>query len=226
LVLSLRDDILRIADLSQRSSRLDGTAPLTPTEAFRQLLTSDATKIYDVNGGYVGHGIRFSLRPGEVDAQTCAERLSRIKPSVTLDNASQQIVHTRLVLAATNTFGSQVCGANTSSGTLQLARVQPSQALLVGDAVPSFPNPSAFSTTGLFPLINSSLDTLRTMTFPGDDPSAFAGRGYFGDYILIFPDDPISCTPARCDGWSSDALQKVTDVLLRFDIVEQDNTHL
>ena len=64
------------------------------------------------------------------------------------------------------------------------------------------------------------------MTFPTDDPSAFAGRGYFGDYILIFPDDPQPCTPTLCDGWSTDALGKVDDVLLRFDIVEQDNTHL
>jgi hypothetical protein len=224
LVLSLRDDVLHMLDLSQNSLRVNGTAPLTPIEAFRQLLTSDATRIYDRNGHYVGHGIRFSLRPEPVDAQSCAERLSRIVPSVTLENASQEITHTRLVLAATNTFGSQVCGA--TPGTLQLARIQPSQSLLVGDAVQTFPDPSPFSTTGLFPLINTSRDTLRNMTFPSDDPSGFAGRGRYGDYILIFPDDPQACTPTRCDGWSPDALDKVNDVLLRFDLVEQDNTHL
>lgn len=226
LVLSLRDDVLQIADLSRNSSRLDGSAPLTPTEAFKQLLKSDASKIFDRTGHYVGHGVRFSLRPRAVDAQTCAERVSRIMPSVTVENASQEISHTRLILAAANTFASQACGAPAGSGTLQFARIQPSQALLVGDAVPAFPDPSSFSTTGLFPLINTPRDTLRNMVFPGDDPSGFAGRGRYGDYILIFPDDPQPCTPSLCDGWSTDALDKVDDVLLRFDIVEQDNTQL
>lgn len=225
LVLSLRDDILQIADLSQRSQRVGGSAPLTPTQGFKQLLKSDASKIYDQAGHYVGHGIRFALRPQAVDAQTCAERVSRIMPSVTIENASQEITHTRLILAAENTFGSQLCGS-VDPGTLQLARIQPSQALLIGDAGQAFATPSAYSTTGLFPLINTPRATLGTMTFPTDDPSAFAGRGRYGNYILIFPDDPLTCTPALCDGWSSDALDKVDDVLLRFDLVEQDNTHL
>jgi hypothetical protein len=58
---------------------------------------------------------------------------------------------------------------------------------------------------------------------PFAPPSDFNGRGFYGDYILVFPDSP-PCTKTAtgdltdCQGWSVDRLGKVDDVLLRFDI--------
>jgi hypothetical protein len=76
------------------------------------------------------------------------------------------------------------------------------------------------------PLVNAPVDTLRNLTFPTDDPSAFAGRGYFGDYILIFPNQTTPCSATHCFGYSADVLAKILDVFIRFDVVEENNSGL
>ena len=229
LVLSLRDEILHIADLSANTTRLPGDPPMDPIAAFKLFLSSDASKIYDRAGNFKGRGIRFSLRPGEQNANSCSERVFRIAVSVQVDNQSRAIGDPRLVLSAANSFSSQMCKISATEpplGTLQVSRIQPSNALLVGDSSHDFMEPRPFSSTNIFALVGKSRETLSGMTFPPDDTSAFAGRGYFADYIIMFPNNTAACTPSHCDGWSPEALASVTDILLRFDIVEVNNTDL
>lgn len=223
IVLSLRDEILGIADQSGESSRLPGTPPADAITRLRAFLASDASKVYDQTGRFLGHGLRFSLKPDESMANSCNERVWRITPAVQVELA-QDLARPDVLLVAANAFGSQVCGA--SPGTVQLARVQPSDALLVGDGVIDLPDPRPFSTTNVQPFVNMARTTLRTVSFPSDDPSAFAGRGYYGDYIIVFPDQAEQCSDTLCLGYSTDVLARIQDVLIRFDIVEENNSNL
>lgn len=223
IVLSLRDEILRLADQTDGTSRLPGTPPADPITRFRALLASDASKIYDQDGRFLGRGIRFSIKPDQAMAHSCNERVWRVTPSVQIE-LPQDLAAPSVVLAAANAFGSQQCGA--APGSVHLARVQPSDALLVDDSLIDLPDPRPFSTTNLQAFINMPRTTLRTLSFPSDDPSAFAGRGYYGDYVLIFPDQSDACSDTLCLGYSADVLAKMQDVLIRFDIVEENNSNL
>lgn len=223
IVLSLRDELLGIADQGTDSARLPGSPPADAITRLRAFLASDASKIYDQTGRFVGHGLHFSLKPDPSMASSCNERVWRITPAVQVELA-QDLARPDVMFVAANAFGSQVCGA--SPGTVQLARVQPSDALLVGDGVIDLPDPRPFSTTNVQPFVNMARTTLRTFNFPSDDPSAFAGRGYYGDYIIVFPDQAEQCSDALCLGYSSDVLAKIQDVLIRFDIVEENNSNL
>ncbi|HEX3477066.1 MAG TPA: hypothetical protein VHT91_18710 [Kofleriaceae bacterium] len=223
IVLSLRDELLGLADQSNDTARLLGTPPADAITRLRTFLASDASRIYDQTGRFLGHGLRFALKPDPSMASSCNERVWRITPAVQVELA-QDLARPDVLLVAANAFGSQVCGA--SPGTVQLARVQPSDALLVGDGVIDLPDPRPFSTTNVQPFVNMARTTLRTVSFPSDDPSAFAGRGYYGDYMIVFPDQAEPCSDTLCLGYSSDVLARIQDVLIRFDIVEENNSNL
>jgi hypothetical protein len=214
--LSLRDEILHIEDLAGNVSVPDGTPRPSPIEVLRAFLASDASKIYAPNHTYLGHGIRFSIRPDFWNENACAERMSRVVPLVSSDRAMP--AHPELLLIQSNAFGSQQCGL--SPGHLAQTRVGAATNLVTDDASAAF-SPLAPSTSmqvSLAPGTITSREELRDMPFGA--PTAFAGRGLYGDYTLVFPKDPNPCTTAGCSGWSDDALVDLKDVLFRFEVVQ------
>ncbi|HEY0986862.1 MAG TPA: hypothetical protein VGD80_07415, partial [Kofleriaceae bacterium] len=214
IVLSLRDEILRIEDLAHNPHRSPDDPPVTSEEAFRRLLTSDATKVYR-DGVYLGHGVRFSLRPMPWSQTFCAERIWRITTALQIGALPDggELNNPVLVLAQDNAFASQQCRA-TERGAMHVARVTPFRNLLVGDAPPAFtasPPDTPMSVDGLKSMTRASLEALPEGRHPG-----FAGRGVYGEYILLFPSEQF--TPE----W----LSVVRDVLIRFDLVEVTNAPL
>jgi hypothetical protein len=110
-----------------------------------------------------------------------------------------------LVLYQANAFASQDCRG--SFGTTRRSRTQPSVNLLTGD-VASFGPPASYTAMNVDGPVNLDHATLEAR--PEGDIAGFAGRGLYGDYVLLFPKQM----------WSLDAIKKVKDVLIRFDIVE------
>jgi hypothetical protein len=201
LVLSLRDEILRIPDLTS-GPRLPGQAPLSPEQAFKQFLASESSKIIDNTGRFIGRGIRFSLRPAAWTETSCAERIWRITPSLQIDNPPTQHL---MVLRQDNAFASQDCDA--AFGEVLVRRAESSVNLLVGDTA-AFAASSAFTEMNIDGPLGLDHESLRAR--PEGDITGLAGRGLYGNYILLFP--PLTWTDAQ--------IAKVKDVLLRFDIVE------
>jgi hypothetical protein len=214
IVLSLRDELLRLENLAANTHRAPGDPPVTSAQALRRLLTSDATKIYR-DGALLGHGIRFSMQP-EAWAQTsCAERTWRVTTALQLVPipGGGELNNPRLVLLQNNAFGSQACRA-AERGDLHVARVTPFRNLLVGDSPPTFassPPETAMNVDGLKNMSRAALEDL-----PEGRHEGFAGRGLYGEYMLLFPSQQF--TPE----W----LSVVQDVLIRFDLVEVTNAPL
>lgn len=202
VVLSLRDEILRMADIANASQALPGEPPMTPEQAFKRYLASESSRILDANGNYLGRGIRFSLRPEAWTETSCAERIWRLTPSLQIDNPPTQ--H-GMVLYQDNQFGSQDCRA--PFGTVMLARADLATNLLTGDAA-AFATPSASTAMNIDGPLGLDHETLRQR--PPGDLAGFAGRGLYSTYVLLFP----KLT------WSDLEVAKIKDVLLRFDIVE------
>jgi hypothetical protein len=213
-VLSLRDDILRIEDLAHNSHLEIGDPPLTPEQALQQFLVSDASKIYDANNVFRGHGIRFTVTPGDFTLTSCAERLWRILPSIQIDGGLTQ---TNVTITQANAFGSQAC--QQPFGTVLRTRVQPSQSLVVGDTPIDLGTPSAFTPMNVDAKIGMTREDLRNL--PESDNAGLAGRGLYGDYILLFPSNAAGTT-----GFTPAVLSRIKDVLIRFDFVEETNVQL
>jgi hypothetical protein len=249
--LSLRDDVLRIENLSAILNLPTGTPPMTAGEVFSVFLTSDSTKIYDRQSGqYLGHGIRFSLRPGGWADDLCAERLWRVTP-LTSDANGKRPDNDALQLYQENAFGSEACGGEVCSsndqctsgaclpngtcrpGGVRITRFQPTSNLITGGAqsfVPPFDMTNMFINMPASSLGNGR-EVLKDLPLAG--PTPFTGRGLYGNYILVFPPSNEPCqhdtsTPPHatsCPGWAEERLGTVNDVLLRFDVVHATVQH-
>jgi hypothetical protein len=209
VVLSLRDEILRLEDLANNSQREPGDPPITSEEAFRIFLRSPSARIYDRSGQYLGQGIRFEMRPGGWAQTSCAERTWRVTTSLqmvgTLNNA-------QMVLLQENAFASQDCHAAESA--LRLARIRPHHNLLLGEFPVSYQPPSVYTPMNVDGLINRTRQEMENMVEGRHE--GFAGRGLYGGYLLLFPSQQFP----------DSVLASLKDVLIRFDIVEVTNVDL
>jgi hypothetical protein len=208
IVLSLRDDILQIEDLVGNAAREPGDPPLTAEEAFGRFLRSPSARIYDRNGEYVGQGIRFAMETADWSQTTCAERTWKLAMSVQMNNP---IANPILLLLQENAFASQTCHEE-ERGDLTVARIRPNHNLLLDDETPaSFEEPSQYTGMNLEGFPNRSEDQLRNLV--DGLQGGFAGRGVYGNYILVFPSE----------AFTDPVLANVKDVLIRFDMVHVTN---
>jgi hypothetical protein len=211
VVLSLRDDILGLEDLAENESRAPGDPPRSPEQAFRLLLRSGSARIHDRNNQYLGQGIRFELRPAGWSALSCAERTWRVTVSVQMDDP--EVSNAVLVFAQENAFASQICDPETP-GLLEVARIRPHHNLLLGELSPNFTTPSKYTEMNVQAHMNVPRQEFQRRL--EGQHAAFAGRGLYGNYVLVFP-----------SGTFPDAvLARVKDVLIRLDIVEASNVEL
>ena len=201
-VLSVRDEILRLGT----AEAPPGFPPLTPKEALRAYLRSDAAKIY-YNGQYLGRGLRFALRPPAWAQLSCAERIWRVTASLQVDTAP--INNPQLTLWQENAFASQRCG--TLPAELRAARIRPHTNVLTGEHA-TFGAASQFTSLQLPGLSNASRSDLEHLA--EGQHSGLAGRGLFGNYVLLFPSGQFD---------NEAFLSTVADVLLRFDLVQVSN---
>lgn len=248
-VVSLRSHILQLAD---RSSLTPIEQKLTDVELFRLRLQTRYA-VFGPTGQFLGVRVPFALsplgngRPGNgmgltlFSASDCAERVWSVNASIlgrdTMYRGSET-TFTRVSLEKSNTFFSQWCGGAPANGPeFQQGSVRPSVNLFrdpefgpgmigstslgsnlgVGNAV------DATTQARIQAYFNVPRAMFEADSYANGETAELAGRGLYGEYILVIPPEVIS--RRQVDGSFSNGLDldQVDDVLLRLDYVSVAN---
>jgi hypothetical protein len=231
LVTSLRDDILAIPD---RLDATNGERAMSAALTFRSRLWDARYAIRDTNGRWIGQGVPFTLAPHGTLENRCAERLWRVTATMQGEGLAETQPGASVRILKKNTFSSQWCGdrGQGTGASMQLGAVQPSRNLFRGDQSSHVGSAETFSQAALFPWFNVPRDELYKDDYRDGASEELAGRGLYGEYILLFPRELLegarSTEPEAGmtgDGPSIDAfpLSRVEDVLIRFDYLSVDN---
>jgi hypothetical protein len=212
LVVSLRDDILKVAD---RTDAPPGERNWPASLRFRGRLASDRYIIRDSNGVYLGQGVPFNLAPFGVLENRCGERLWRITATIQGDGLSSVEPGTQLMLLKRNTFESQYCSGKSPDGTqMQVNSILPSAQLFKPDPTVRYEEADGFSVGFMYPWFNIRRSDFYSTKYQEGASEELAGRGLYGDYILLFPQAVLE---------KGFPIQNVEDVLLRLDYLSVDN---
>jgi hypothetical protein len=231
VVLSLRDDILKIPD---RTTATNGERAMSPSLTFRTRLWDDKFAVRDENGKWMGQGIPFTFTPQGALTNRCAERLWRVTATIQGDGLSDTEPGATVALLKRNTFASQWCddrGANQPT-SLQVASVQPSRNLFRDSQPATTDETRSLTAASIYPWFNVRRSDFFKASYQDGASEELAGRGLYGDYVLLFPrellEGPDGPAPATGDPGSGPRtevfpLSHVEDVLLRFDYLSVDN---
>jgi hypothetical protein len=221
LVLSLRDEVWKVAD---RTKAATGERAEDSVQRFKGRLAEAASAIRDRQGRWLGQGIRFSLDAVTRSANRsslpsrCAERLWRVVATVQGDGLATGAVSTgaELQLLQMNTFASQSCDRMIDPTALLTATIQPSKNLFRPGSTSAVTDEArTYGVASLTARFNKTLTEFASSTYTDGKSDELAGRGLFGDYILLFPQALIDA------GFPID---KVEDVILRLDHLSVDDT--
>jgi hypothetical protein len=219
LVLSLRDDILRIPSSTNVSA---GERAWTAAQKFEGRLPHPQFTVRDRQGNWLGQGVEFALDPLAGGAQSgaalvnrCAERLWRVTATIQGDNLSTSQPGSPVFLLKRNTFQSQWCDGQGDGTAVQSASIQPSHALFSpSDVDASIDDATGHTGSALYPYFNVPRSQFYMSSYQTGSSDELAGRGLYGDYLLLFPKELIE---------AGFPLANVEDVLLRFDYYSIDN---
>jgi hypothetical protein len=223
VVLSLRDDVLAIADRSEDPA---GERNWTPAARFASRLWDGGFAVHDSDGEYLGQGIPFTLGPTGVLETRCGERLWRATATLQGDGIETSAPGAPVLLLKRNTFSSQYCegksprvtspitGATAPGPKLQTGIVHTAADLFKPGANVDLSDANEFTAALLYPWFNVRRTDFYKTTYRDGASEELAGRGLYGDYVLLFPKQVLE------DGF---ALDRVEDVLLRLDYLSVDN---
>ncbi len=236
VVLSLRDDILRLAD---ESSVPAGLQALSPTERLHIVLSDERYAVRDASGRMTGLQIPFTLAPlGALGLPTggvpiygttdCAERVWSVNASILGTDVwvGSDTTYARIDLLKQNTFFSQWCGTAPPGQPFQLASVRPSTNLFLEPGISeTVTGPFGTGETELYSrariqaFFGVSRAELEDPRYVNGETSELAARGLYGEYALFVPAELIGRETAG--GGHSDGLilDHVDDILLRLDYV-------
>ena len=221
LGLSLRDQILGL-----RFNKETG-AEYTTEEAnlrLRERLRAPEAAIFDSDGRYVGQGVRFTLTPRTETSGRCAERLWSVAASVVGEGLSTSQPRGRVFLFKQNTAQSQWCRGLGGGAPAQVGRPQMRGFLygLATDAVSTEREASSsFAGAELQPWFNQSrTELLKSPQPPQGSTDELAGRGLYGDYLLVFP------YAGMLDDAGTFNLEGLEDVILRVDYLSVNNVQI
>lgn len=235
-VVSLRSQLLQLADHGDLS---ENELRLSEADRFRLLLQDPRFAFYDENGAWAGQRIPFRVAPlaamGLGDAAgvrifsqgDCAERLWSVNASVQGGEGLYvgQAVSARIELQQANTFFSQWCSAGANEA-FQTASIRPSRNLFLDDVVGGnlgaglvTGETEAYARSRIEAFFNVSREAFTADDYANGDSLELAARGLYGDYALVIPAGEISV--AGADGRRSPGLDldRIDDILLRFDYV-------
>jgi hypothetical protein len=215
LVLSMRDDLLDVAEELGPVGSVTGTR--RRIERLREQILSGQNAVYDRSGSYLGQGLRLYLGPrGELNYR-CGERLWRVSASVQGDQLGAGGPDVPLFLLKQNTFKSQWCEGRgevdsdyEESDEFQYGHLQPSARLFSPDGSTSDGEGiDAYSWGFVKAQINTPKTEFHRAAYQEGGSEEFAGRGLYGEYVLLFPWHGLID-----DGF---VLDNIEDILLRFD---------
>jgi hypothetical protein len=221
IVLSLRDDVLAIAD---RSGDPAGERNWTPAQRFASRLGDTAFAYRDSQGNYLGQGIPFTLGPRDVLETRCGERIWRATATLQGDGIDGSAPEASVLLLKRNSFASQWCAGkaptvtgtdgSTSTPTMQTGVIHTSAQLFEPGSTIDLTDATQYTAALLTPWFNVRRTDFDKETYQDGSSEELAGRGLYGDYVLLFPQQLL-------DG--DFALDRVEDVLIRLDYLSVDN---
>lgn len=198
VVLSLRDDVLGEGIGNSYAERVS---------ALREYLNAPE-QVVRADGQILGNGVPFDLWPtGELEYR-CGERLWSVTASLQGEAFGVSEPSIPMFLLKRNTFASQWCDGHGEG--LQFASLKPSAEVLqeygnVGETAET----SEYSWAMLRPWLNAPRSDFYRSSYQEGASDELAGRGLFGEYVLLFPENGL-----LGEGFD---LSKIEDVLLRFD---------
>lgn len=219
IVLSLRDDVLR---LGTHTGVADGERAWDARTRFGQILASPAFAIYDEYGAYMGQGIPFDLEPQGALKLRCAERLWRVGATIQGDIVDADAPGAYMVIRKRNSFGSQWCEGHSDGNPQQVGTLQPTGQLFASVDATADHAPNPYSSALLFPWFNVPRSQFFQSGYVEGSSEELAGRGAYGEYILLFPEYGMLDFTSRDPSERFD-LSKVEDVLIRFDLLSVDD---
>jgi hypothetical protein len=222
VVLSLRDDVLGIPDNSAAPA---GERNWTPAQRFSSRLWDGTYAVRDTSGNYLGQGIPFTLGPKDVLETRCGERLWRATATLQGDSLDASAPGASVLLLKRNTFSSQYCSGKAptlpgaTAGTwitpkMQVGVIHPSASLFQPGSAVDLSDANQFTAALLYPWFNVRKTDFYRTTYQDGASEELAGRGLYGDYVLLFPKQMLD------DDFN---LNRVEDVLLRLDYLSVDN---
>jgi hypothetical protein len=220
VVLSLRDDVLAIPN---NSSAPSGERNWSPAQRFESRLSDQKYAYRDGQGNYLGQAIPFTLAPTGILETRCGERLWTATATIQGDGIETSAPGASVLLLKRNTFESQYCSGhgqtdptgNTSSvGKMQVGVIHTSADLFQPGSQVDLSDTNEFTASLLYPWFNIPKTEFYATSYQNGSSQELAGRGLYGDYVLLFPQQVLS------EGF---ALGNVEDVLLRFDYLSIDN---
>jgi len=225
IVLSLRDELMALAD---HTGDQTGERQLTAMRGLQQRLTDPRFAVNDKDGRWLGQGIPFNLGPEGALNYRCGERLWRVTATVQGDGLSESQPGVSLLVLKRNTFASQWCRGQGDGDKFQYGSVQPSRRLFGEQGTSSLESQAnGFSTALLYPWFNIRRTDFYKDGYRDGASEELAGRGLYGDYILLFPRDVLEGTANETDACVATRrgfpLDQVEDVLIRFDYLSVDN---
>ena len=221
VVLSLRDDVLAIPD---NSSAPPGERNWTPAERFESRVGDSRYAYRDSQGNYLGQAIPFSLAPSGILETRCGERLWTATATIQGDGIEASAPGASVLLLKRNTFSSQYCSGKApttdSNGNpipaqqMQIGVIHESADLFQPGSAVDLSDADEFTAALLYPWFNIPKTEFYATSYQNGSSQELAGRGLYGDYVLLFPQQVLS---------AGFALGNVEDVLLRFDYLSIDN---
>jgi len=218
ITLSLRDDVLAI---SSRTDAPAGERNWTAAQRFSSRLFDDSFAFRDREGNYLGQAIPFTLGPSGILETRCGERLWRATATIQGDGVDETAPGASVLLLKRNTFSSQYCQGKAPAGAsasgapqMQVGVVHTSANLFQPGSEVDLSDANQFTASLLYPWFNVRRTDFYKKTYQDGASEELAGRGLYGDYVLLFPKQVLE------DGF---ALDKVEDVLLRLDYLSVDN---
>lgn len=237
VILSLRDDVLRLQDLTQTAVGHS----VSPTARLRMILNDPQNVVRDDEGEVIGRRVPFSLEPLEAlgispegipvfAASDCAERVWSVNASILGANGASpfegnDMTFSRLSLEKSNVFHSQWC-QDGNEEPFQVASVRPSRNLFRSPGLEAqvgemtvIPDPRETTTSArIEAYFNVTRDEFDADSYTNGATQELAGRGLYGEYALFIPEGLISMASqsGRTNGL---VIDRIDDILLRIDYV-------
>ncbi|NVJ09685.1 hypothetical protein HUW63_31235 [Myxococcus sp. AM001] len=218
VTLSLLNDVLR---LESSENAPVGERAFSPGARFARLMAAPENAIFDRTGQYLGQGIRFAMPVPNGLALRCAERLWSVRANLTTADLGTWLEGSgvQLLLYKRNAFQSHWCDSlGRGDGTDFQVRANSPSLDLTGLGTPhTTATTNAWSAASVHSKINmpSSEWTSLACTPQNGCSDELAGRGFFGEYMLLIP-----YQGALANGFPANAVE---DVMLRFEVVSISN---
>jgi hypothetical protein len=184
----------------------------------------------DKDGNYLGQAIPFSLEESGALRHRCGERLWRVNATIQGDLTDIDEPRAQVFVRKKNVFGSQWCTGLGDGSAYQRASTAGGSNLFTADRTSVGREGSEYTTSLIFPWYNVRRSDFYRDEYTQGSSEELAGRGLYGEYVLLFPyngmlEPPLDCEDPEGIGCADPYrnLEKIEDVLIRFDYYSVDD---